>query len=54
VNSSGAIPELNGGTDKDTAVELPEGYSKAAKAVAEKQAALAGYRLADEVQKWVR
>jgi len=46
--------ELKGGTERDTAVELPEGYSKAAKAVAEKQAALAGYRLADEIGKWVR
>jgi len=35
-------------------VELPEGYTKAAKVVAEKQAALAGYRLAAKTQKWVR
>jgi len=33
---------------------LPEGYAKEAKMVAEKQAALSGYRLADEIQKWVR
>jgi hypothetical protein len=46
--------ELKGGTDRETAVELPEGYTKAAKVVAEKQAALAGYRLADEIQKWVK
>jgi hypothetical protein len=46
--------ELKGGTSKETAVELPEGYSKAAKVVAERQAALAGYRLADEIGKWVR
>jgi hypothetical protein len=46
--------ELKGGTDKDNAVELPEGYSKAAKVVTEKQAAMAGYRLADEIQKWVK
>jgi hypothetical protein len=39
--------ELKGRTDKDTAVELPEGYTKAAKVMAERQAALAGYRLAD-------
>jgi hypothetical protein len=45
---------LKGGTDKETAVELPDGYTKVAKVVAEKQAALAGYRLADEVQKWVK
>ena len=46
--------DLKGGTDRDTAMELPEGYTKAAKVVAEKQAALAGYRLADEIQKWVK
>ena len=46
--------ELKGGTDRDSAVDLPEGYTKAAKVVAEKQAALAGYRLADEIQKWVK
>jgi hypothetical protein len=46
--------ELKGGTSKETAQDLPEGYTKAAKVVAEKQAALAGYRLADEIQKWVR
>jgi len=36
------------------AEELPKGYTKAAKMVAEKQAALAGYRLAEEMGKWVR
>jgi hypothetical protein len=46
--------ELKGGTDRETAQELPEGYTKAAKVVAEKQAALAGYRLADGIEKWVR
>jgi hypothetical protein len=46
--------ELKGGTSKETAVDLPEGYTKAAKVVAEKQAALAGYRLADEIEKWVK
>jgi hypothetical protein len=45
---------LKGGTSKETAQELPEGYTKAAKEVAEKQAAFAGYRLADEIGKWVR
>jgi hypothetical protein len=45
---------LKGGTSKETTQELPEGYTKAAKAVAEKQAALAGYRLADEIEKWVK
>lgn len=41
--------ELRGGTNLDTAVPLPTGYTKQAKAVAERQAALAGYRLADEI-----
>ena len=45
---------LKGGTSKETAQELPEGYTKAAKTVAEKQAALAGYRLADEIQNHLR
>jgi len=42
--------ELKGGGDRDTAQDLPEGYTKAAKVVAEKQAALAGYRLADMIR----
>lgn len=42
--------ELRGGANFDSAVVLPDGYSKAAKAVAERQAALAGYRLADEIR----
>jgi hypothetical protein len=46
--------ELKGGTSTETAQELPEGYTKEAKMAAEKQAALAGYRLADEIEKWVR
>jgi hypothetical protein len=46
--------ELKGGTDRDTAVELPEGYTKAAKATAEKQAALAGYRLAEEIREYLK
>jgi len=33
---------------------LPEGYTKAAKTVAERQGALAGYRLADQVRELVR
>jgi hypothetical protein len=37
------------GTDRETAQELPEGYTKAAKVVAEKQAALAGYKLAASI-----
>lgn len=46
--------ELKGGMGKESAVELPERYTKEAKAVAERQTALAGYRLAEEIQKWVR
>jgi hypothetical protein len=45
---------LNGGASKETAPDLPEGYTKTAKAVAERQAALAGYRLADELQKCLK
>ncbi|SPE60096.1 conserved exported hypothetical protein [Verrucomicrobia bacterium] len=33
--------ELKGGASRETAVDLPEGYTKAAKAVADRQAALA-------------
>ena len=46
--------DLKGGTSKESAVELPEGYSKAAKAVAENQAALAGYRLVDEIREYLK
>ena len=46
--------QLKGSTRAESAPELPVGYTKAAKAVAERQAALAGYRLADEIQKYVR
>jgi len=46
--------KLNGSTRADIALPLPEGYSREAKAVAEKQAALAGYRLADKIQQYVR
>jgi hypothetical protein len=46
--------ELKGGTNADSAPSLPEGYTKAAKAVAERQGALAGYRLADEIQKYLK
>ena len=45
---------LNGNLHVSTTVEsagpLPEGYTKMAKATAERQAALAGYRLADEIR----
>ncbi len=45
--------ELKGSTRPETAPALPSGYTKTAKAVAEKQAALAGYRLCSEIQKCV-
>lgn len=46
--------KLKGGTTPDAAPALPEGYTKSAKALAERRAALAGYRLADEIQNCVR
>jgi hypothetical protein len=45
---------LKGGINREAAPDLPSGYTKAAKAVAETQAALAGYRLADEIRKWMK
>lgn len=45
--------ELKGSTRPETAPALPKDYTKEAKAVAEKQGALAGYRLSDEIQKYV-
>jgi hypothetical protein len=47
--------ELKGSTSPEDAPALPEGYTKDAKTVAERQAALAGYRLAAEIEhclKW--
>ena len=46
--------ELKGGTNATNAPGLPTGYTKQAKAVAERQGALAGYRLADEIQKYLK
>ncbi len=46
--------KLKGGTDWETAPSLPADYTKSAKAVAERQAALAGYRLADAIEKYLR
>ena len=46
--------KLNGSTSSETAPPLPEGYTTTAKEVAEKQAALAGYRLADEIRQYVK
>jgi len=42
---------LKGGQNEDHAPPLPDGYGKTAKSIAERQAALAGYRLADEIAK---
>jgi hypothetical protein len=42
--------KLKGSKSPEHAPELPTGYTKAAKLVAERQAALAGYRLADELK----
>ena len=46
--------ELKGGTTPETAASLPADYTKSAKAVAERQGALAGYRLADEIQQHLK
>lgn len=42
--------EMKGGTNAQSASALPDGYTKSAKAVGERQGALAGYRLADEIE----
>jgi S1/P1 Nuclease len=41
--------KLLGSTQKEDAPALPEGYTKNMKTIAERRAALAGYRLADEI-----
>lgn len=46
--------ELKGGISEKTAFPLPDGYAAAAKEVAERQMALAGYRLADEIRQYVK
>jgi hypothetical protein len=46
--------DLKGSTEAGNAPAVPLDYTKNAKTVAEKQAALAGYRLADEIGKCVR
>jgi hypothetical protein len=46
--------KLKGSLSREDAPSLPPGYTKAAKAIAERQAALAGYRLADEIQRWLK
>lgn len=44
------LGRLKGGVDEDTAPALPDGYTRTAKDIAERRAALAGYRLADTVR----
>jgi len=44
--------DLKGSTTAESAPPLPDGYTKEAKKVAEKQAALAGDRLADEIKEY--
>ena len=46
--------ELKGSSNRDSAPGLPSDYTKNAKAVAEKQGALAGYRLADEISRYLK
>ncbi len=45
--------QLIDGTNMETARPLPEDYLTRAKAVAERQGALAGYRLCDEIEKYL-
>ena len=45
---------LKAGMTEVAAGPLPAGYEQAAKAVAERQAAVAGYRLADELNRWLK
>lgn len=46
--------QLKGGTNIESAGSLPDGYTDTAKVVAERQAALAGCRLANEIQEYVK
>lgn len=46
--------KLQGSKSAENAPSLPPDYTKKAKAVAERQAALAGYRLADEIQTYLK
>ena len=45
---------LKGSKQAEDAPPLPDGYTKTMKDVAEKQAALAGFRLADEINRFVK
>jgi hypothetical protein len=46
--------KLNGSKEAVNAPPLPDGYLKQMKAIAGQQAALAGYRLADEIKKYAQ
>jgi hypothetical protein len=46
--------KLQGATNQNAAPNLPANYLANAKQVAEKQGALAGYRLADEIEKYLK
>jgi hypothetical protein len=46
--------KLKGGQTADGAPALPNGYALTAKTVAERQAAIAGYRLGDEIRRYAR
>jgi S1/P1 nuclease len=48
------LGNLNGSKEAANAPPLPDGYTKQMKAIAGQQAALAGYRLADEIKKNVQ
>jgi hypothetical protein len=45
---------LPASTNVEAALPLPEGYLKDAQAVAERRGAMAGYRLADEIQEYLK
>jgi hypothetical protein len=45
---------LKGGTNSESAPSLPDGYLQKAQTVAERRAALAGYRLADEILEYLK
>ncbi|HTV40391.1 MAG TPA: S1/P1 nuclease [Candidatus Sulfotelmatobacter sp.] len=45
---------LKGSTNAESALPLPEGYLRAAEAVAERRGALAGYRLTDEIETYLK
>jgi hypothetical protein len=46
--------QLKGSISPETTPALPADYTRTAKTVAERQAALAGYRLADEIRNVLR